>query len=80
MIGAFNRIAAYLNINNRKISVAEAKSILRDSLNKIETNITIEDIQKTVVSYYNISMHDFMSSRRSRSVARPRQIAMYLSK
>ena len=51
-----------------------------DSLNKIETNITIEDIQKTVVSYYNISMHDFMSSRRSRSVARPRQIAMYLSK
>jgi chromosomal replication initiator protein len=80
MIGAFNRIAAYLNINNRKISVAEAKSILRDSLNKIETNITIEDIQKTVVSYYNISMNDFMSSRRSRSVARPRQIAMYLSK
>ena len=49
-------------------------------MNKIETNITIEDIQKTVVSYYNISMHDFMSSRRSRSVARPRQIAMYLSK
>jgi chromosomal replication initiator protein len=80
MIGAFNRIAAYLNINNRKISVAEAKGILGDSLNKIETNITIEDIQKTVVSYYNISMHDFMSSRRSRSVARPRQIAMYLSK
>jgi chromosomal replication initiator protein len=80
MIGAFNRIAAYLNINNRKISVAEAKGILRDSLNRIETNITIEDIQKTVVSYYNISMHDFMSSRRSRSVARPRQIAMYLSK
>jgi len=80
MIGAFNRIAAYLNINQRKISVAEAKHILRDSLNKIHTNITIEDIQKTVVSYYNISMHDFMSSRRSRSVARPRQIAMYLSK
>jgi chromosomal replication initiator protein len=80
MIGAFNRIAAYLNINQRKISVAEAKHILRDSLNKIHTNITIEDIQKTVVSYYNISMHDFMSSRRSRSVARPRQIAMYLAK
>jgi chromosomal replication initiator protein len=80
MIGAFNRIAAYLNINQRKISLPEAKSILRDSLNKIETNITVEDIQKTVVSYYNISMHDFMSSRRSRSVARPRQVAMYLSK
>ena len=80
MIGAFNRIAAYLNVNQRKISVSEAKHILRDSLNKIHTNITIEDIQKTVVSYYNISMHDFMSSRRSRSVARPRQIAMYLSK
>ena len=80
MIGAFNRIAAYLNVNQRKISVSEAKHILRDSLNKIHTNITIEDIQKTVVSYYNISMHDFMSSRRSRSVARPRQIAMYLAK
>ena len=80
MIGAFNRITAYLSINYKKISVADAKSILRDSLNKAEANLTVEDIQKTVVSYYNISMHDFMSSRRSRAVARPRQIAMYLSK
>ncbi len=80
MLGSFNRLVAHASINQKKITTIEARHVLKDYLNKIQTNLTIEDIQKTVVSYYDISMHDFMSSRRSRMVARPRQIAMYLSK
>jgi len=80
MLGSFNRLVAHASINQKKINTIEARHLLKDYLNKIQTNLTIEDIQKSVVSYYNISMHDFMSSRRSRMVARPRQIAMYLSK
>jgi len=80
MLGSFNRLVTHASINQKKITVIEARHVLKDYLNKIQTNLTIEDIQKTVVSYYDISMHDFMSSRRSRMVARPRQIAMYLSK
>jgi len=80
MLGSFNRLVAHASINQKKITTIEARFVLKDYLNKIQTNLTIEDIQKTVVSYYDISMHDFMSSRRSRMVARPRQIAMYLSK
>jgi len=80
MLGSFNRLVAHTSINQKKITSVEARHVLKDYLNKIQTNLTIEDIQKTVVLYYHISMHDFMSSRRSRMVARPRQIAMYLSK
>jgi len=80
MLGSFNRLVAHASINQKKITTMEARHLLKDYLKKIQTNLTIEDIQRTVVSYYDISMHDFMSSRRSRMVARPRQIAMYLSK
>ena len=62
------------------VYVSYAKLILKDLLNNMQSVINIEDIQKTVVSFYNLSMNDFLSARRSRHIARPRQIAMYLSK
>jgi chromosomal replication initiator protein len=57
-----------------------AKEILRDLLRASERRISIDQIQRKVADYYNVRMGDMLSARRSRAVARPRQIAMYLSK
>ena len=80
MLGVLNRIIASSRIQNKIPTLQDAKLILKDLLNNMQSVVTIEDIQKMVVNYYNLSMSDFLSSRRSRHVARPRQIAMYLSK
>jgi chromosomal replication initiator protein len=80
MLGVLNRIIASSRIQNKIPTLQDAKLILKDLLNNMQSVVTIEDIQKIVVNYYNLSMSDFLSSRRSRHVARPRQIAMYLSK
>jgi chromosomal replication initiator protein len=80
MLGVLNRVIASARIQNKTPSLQDAKLILKDLLNNMQSVITIEDIQKIVVSYYNLSMTDFLSARRSRHIARPRQIAMYLSK
>ena len=80
MLGVLNRIIASSRIQNKIPTLQDAKLILKDLLNNMHSVVTIEDIQKIVVNYYNLSMSDFLSSRRSRHVARPRQIAMYLSK
>ena len=57
-----------------------AREVLSDLLRSNNRRVTVEDIQKQVASYYNIRTADMFSARRSRTVARPRQIAMYLSK
>ena len=80
MLGVLNRIIASSRIQNKVPTLQDAKIILKDLLNNMQSVITIEDIQKLVVNYYNLPMSDFLSSRRSRHIARPRQVAMYLSK
>ena len=80
MLGVLNRIIASSRIQNKIPTLQDAKLILKDLLSNMQSVVTIEDIQKIVVNYYNLPMSDFLSSRRSRHVARPRQIAMYLSK
>ena len=80
MLGVLNRIIASSRIQNKTPTLQDAKMILKDLLSNMKAIISIEDIQKLVVSYYNLPMADFLSSRRSRHIARPRQVAMYLAK
>jgi chromosomal replication initiator protein len=78
--GAFNRLVAQATLVGRDITVEMAREVLSDLLRSNNRRVTVEDIQKQVASYYNIRTADMFSARRSRTVARPRQIAMYLSK
>jgi chromosomal replication initiator protein len=78
--GAFNRLVAQATLVGRDITVEMAHEVLSDLLRSNNRRVTVEDIQKQVASYYNIRTADMFSARRSRTVARPRQIAMYLSK
>ena len=56
------------------------KEVLKDLIRASQRKITIDDIQRKVADYYNLRLSDLLSARRSRTIARPRQIAMYLSK
>jgi chromosomal replication initiator protein len=78
--GALNRVLAYSNLVGRSIALEMAQDVLRDLLRANDRRITIEDIQKRVAEHYNIRLADMHSPRRARSVARPRQVAMYLAK
>jgi len=78
--GALTRVVANSSLVGRPISVDMAQDVLRDLLRSNEPQITIEEIQRRVAQYYNIRLADMLSPRRARTVARPRQIAMYLSK
>ncbi len=78
--GALNKVIAHSTLVNREITLESTQNILRDLLRSNEKIITIEDIQKKVAERYNIKTSDMYSPRRLRSIARPRQIAMYLSK
>ncbi|AFC73295.1 chromosomal replication initiator protein DnaA [Rickettsia montanensis] len=78
--GALNKVIAHSNFTLKEITLENTQNILRDLLRSNERIITVEDIQKKVASRYNIKLSDMSSSRRLREVARPRQIAMYLSK
>jgi len=81
MIGALNRILAFVRLNdNNSCDIPQCKLILKDLINDKSKIINIESIQKIVASFFQISLQDMLSSRRSRSLARPRQIAMYFSK
>jgi chromosomal replication initiator protein len=77
--GALIRIVAYSSLTNRAISVDLASEALKDIIsNKQTKHITIELIQDVVANYFNLRIEDFKSQRRTRNVAYPRQIAMYL--
>ena len=78
--GALNRVIANANFTGKSITIDFVKDALKDLLALQEKLITIENIQKTVAEYYKIKVSDLLSKRRSRSVARPRQVAMALAK
>ena len=78
--GALKRIAAYSSFHGHEITLAVAKEALRDLLAVQNRQISIENIQKTVADYYKIRISDMHSKKRSRAVARPRQVAMALAK
>ena len=78
--GALKRIAAYSSFHGHEITLAVAKEALRDLLAVQNRQVSIENIQKTVADYYKIRISDMHSKKRSRAVARPRQVAMALAK
>ncbi len=78
--GALNKVVAHSTFVGSKITLDVTRSILCDLLRSNETIITIAQIQKKVAEHFSIKISDLTSARRSRCVARPRQIAMYLCK
>ena len=78
--GALRKILAYSRFNQKEISIQLAREALRDLLSIQNRQISVENIQKTVADYYKIKVADMYSKRRPASIARPRQIAMYLAK
>lgn len=78
--GALNRIMAHATLVGGEITLDKTQEVLRDLLKANEKYITIEEIQRHVAEHFNIRVSDMHSSKRARTVARPRQIAMYLSK
>ena len=80
MEGALNRLVAHATLVGTPITVETAQVVLQDLLKSNNRKVTIEEIQKKVAEHFNIRLTDMHSPRRSRSVARPRQVAMYLAK
>ncbi len=78
--GALNRIDAYARFHKRLISVELAKEALKDLLAAQNKQVTIENIQKTVADFYRLKIVDLLSKKRTRVIARPRQIAMSLAR
>jgi chromosomal replication initiator protein len=78
--GALNRIAAHAELIGRPVTLENTQALLQDLLRANDRRVTIDDIQKTVCEHYNIRIADMHSARRSRNVARPRQVAMFLCK
>ena len=80
MVGALNRVLAFSKINTKSPNIYECKRILKDFINSNVKSVNVEFIQNLVASHFNLNIHELLSPRRSRSLARPRQIAMYLAK
>jgi chromosomal replication initiator protein len=78
--GALRRVAANAQFTGRPITIEFAREALKDLIALQEKLVTIENIQKTVAEYYKLRVAELLSQRRSRSVARPRQVAMALAK
>ena len=78
--GALNRVIAYSSFVKKPLTIEMAQDVLKDLIRASQRRITIDDIQRKVADYYNIRLSDLLSARRSRTIARPRQVAMYLSK
>ena len=80
MVGALNRVLAFSKINSKSPNIYECKKILKDFINYSNKSINVESIQNIVATHFNLNIHEMLSPRKSRSLARPRQIAMYLAK
>jgi chromosomal replication initiator protein len=78
--GALKNVLAYATFNGKDITVDAAKEALKDLLSAHNRQISIENIQKTVAEFYKIRLADLHSKKRSRNIARPRQMAMALAK
>ncbi len=79
LIGVLNRVIAFSRVHNKILNISDCKNILKDAFNQIRI-ITVDKIQTIVSNYYNIPLSEMLSQRRSRPLARPRQVAMYLAK
>ncbi len=80
MVGALNRVLAFSKINTKSPNIYECKRILKDFISSSNKSINVESIQNLVAAHFNLNIQEMLSPRRSRSLARPRQIAMYLAK
>jgi chromosomal replication initiator protein len=80
MVGALNRVLAFSKINIKSPSIYECKRILKDFISSNNKSVNVESIQTLVAAHFNLNIQEMLSPRRSRSLARPRQIAMYLAK
>ena len=78
--GALKRVIANSNFTGKAIDIALIKDSLKDLLAIQARQVSVDNIQKTVAEYYNIKLSDLLSKRRSRSIARPRQMSMFLAK
>ena len=78
--GALKRVIASSNFTGHKIDIGLIKDSLKDLLAIQARQVSVDNIQKIVAEYYNVKLSDLLSKRRSRSVARPRQMSMFLSK
>ena len=78
--GALNRVVAYATLVGRPITMDMTREVLQDLLRANDRKVTIDDIQRQVAEYYNLRLAELLSPRRARNIARPRQVAMYLSK
>ena len=79
LIGVLNRVIAFSRVHNKSLDISDCKKILRDVFSQIKV-ITVDKIQNTVSNFFNIALSEMLSQRRSRPLARPRQIAMFLAK
>ena len=79
LIGILNRVIAFSRVHNKNLTISDCKNILKDIFNQIRV-ITVDKIQNVVSNHFNIALSEMLSQRRSRPLARPRQIAMYLAK
>ena len=79
LIGVLNRVIAFSRVHNKELVIGDCKNILKDVFSQIRI-ITVDKIQNIVSNYFNIALSEMLSQRRSRPLARPRQIAMYLAK
>jgi chromosomal replication initiator protein len=80
MEGALNTLAARAGERLSNLSLDEAQSFLQPQMRSGEKRITVDEIQKTVADYFKLKQADLLSERRTRAVARPRHVAMYLAK
>jgi chromosomal replication initiator protein len=80
LVGAINRVVSFSRIYNKVPNLSEIKVVLKDLLNLAENKVTIDLIQSMVCKFFKISKNEMLSSRRSRYLVRPRQIAIYLTK
>jgi chromosomal replication initiator protein len=79
LIGVLNRLIAFSRVHKRVLNINDCKQILKDVFNQTKV-ITIDKIQNVVCNFFDIALGEMLSQRRSRPLARPRQIAMFLSK
>ena len=79
LIGVLNRVIAFSRVHNKVLNIQDCKNILKDVFSQIRI-ITVDKIQNIVSNYFHIALSEMLSQRRSRPLARPRQIAMYLAK
>lgn len=76
--GSLTRLGAFASLTRSPITVDLAKEVLRNTLKGAQKEITVENIQKTICDYYNIRLGDLKAKRRTKNIALPRQVAMYL--